>query len=174
VSPSVAGIGGGLFRLVFRGGSPERIPYSDRLLISALLATLVLGIVAQRWFFGNSVIGTGLAVFTLFSGVYLGAALLSRRAPRMRLRLGLQSLWLLSAAVQLLLIAAIGLLAVIPHARSGIGIAAGVLLLLGTINVVRYALGSSRWRVAAMCLAFAAVLGAFYSILSTLLETLYS
>lgn len=171
---TVATISTSLIRLVFRGGSPERIRYSDRLLIVGLLGTVLATVASEHWFFEHSLLQTGLLLFTLFTGVYLGAALLSRRVARTRLRVALQSVWLLLFAVATLLVCLTPLVRFLPDARTGIVAAAGVVVLMGMANVIQYARGTTRLRAVLTALAFVSLLGAYYTILSTLLEILFS
>ncbi|MGE0625543.1 MAG: hypothetical protein AB7I04_20725 [Pseudomonadales bacterium] len=173
ISPSLPSIGRSLLRLVFRGGSPERIRYSDRLLLVALLGTLLTTIVSQRWFFQSSLIGTGLTLFTLYAGAYLGAAIIGRRIPRMRVRSGMQAFWLLLLGIQLLLILLIPIVQMLPQARTGVAVVAGMALIAGTTSIVHYLQRGGRLRAAVTSVAFFAVLGAFHAILSNLLEVLF-
>jgi len=171
---TITSIGTSLLRIVFRGGSPERIRYSDRLLLGALCGSLTAFIVVERAFFASSLLETGLGLFTLLCGVYLGSALLSRRVARMRLRIALQSLWLLLLSVLIVLIVLIPLVRLQPELRIGVGIAAGAVLLLGLTSVVHYVRRGSRGQAAMTSLAFAAVLGTFHATLSALLQVLFS
>lgn len=174
MSASITGIGRGLFRLVFRGGSPERIRYSDHLLIGGILGALLTTVLSQLWFFESSLLETGLALLTIFPGIYLGAALAGRRLTRSRLRVGVQSGWLLQCAVQLLLVVLSPLARLSPDLRHGATVAAAIILFLGTMNVIRFWRGRS-WSAAAMTAAvFFACLIAFYTTLSALLAILFA
>ena len=94
----VQSIGHALYRIVFRGGSPQRLRYSDRLLVVALLLFVALAIASQRYLFGNGLVPTGLFLFVALTGLYLATALLTRRVPRARLRITLLAVVLLMAA----------------------------------------------------------------------------
>jgi drug/metabolite transporter (DMT)-like permease len=171
---TVASIGKSLLRIVFRGGSPERIRYSGNLLIGALLGTVAAAIAVQIGFFQSSAAETGLGLFTLLSGVYLGSALLSRRISRVRLRVAVQSLWLLLLAILLALLVLIPLVRLVPELRPGLAVAAAIVLLLGLTAVVHYLRRGRRRHAAMLSIAFVTVLGAFYEILHVLLEILFT
>lgn len=163
-----------LLRIVFRGGSPQRIPYGDTLFRSALAAVVIGTVAASVTFFAGSVIETGLALFTLMCGLYIGAALLTRRAPRSRLRVSLQAVLLVLAAAQLALIVMSPLLLAVPAGKLTIAISVLAAALVGTTNTVQYALGSSRARASVTVIAFAVGLGAFYAVMRNLLQVLYT
>lgn len=171
---SVASVGKSLLRIVFRGGSPERIRYSDRLLAGGMVGTFLAALVTQLAFFQTSLVEAGLGLFTLFSGVYLGSALLSRRVTRIRLRIGLQSLWLVLLAVLLVLIALVPLVPFLPVLQTVATAGGAILLLMGMTSVIHYVRRGSRRRAAMVAIAFITVLGVFYSTLSALLDILFS
>ena len=58
--------------------------------------------------------------------------------------------------------------------RYGVITFVGVAALVGITNVMRYALGSSRTNAALLTLIFTASLGAFYSIMHSLLQIVFS
>ncbi|HEY5645185.1 MAG TPA: hypothetical protein VIS76_04555 [Pseudomonadales bacterium] len=163
-----------LLRIVFRGGSPQRVPYADSLFRSALAALVIGTGAASVTFFAGSVIETGLALFTLMCGLYIGAAALTRWVPRSRLRVSLQAVLLVLAAAQLVLIVMSPLLLAVPAGKVPIAISVAAAALVGTTNTVQYALGSRRTRAALTVTAFAVGLGAFYAVLRSLLQVLYT
>ena len=163
-----------LYRIVFRGGTPQRIQFSTPLLVTALGTTLGAGILSGRFFFTLTAVEIGLALFTLLSGLYIGAALLTRSVPRARLRASLLTVLLLLGLAGTLLVLLIPLRAldalVVPIA----GLLALLGVLSGATNAVHYARGGSRANAALLTFAFAALLGAFYATLRWLLETVFS
>jgi hypothetical protein len=170
---SVQSIARALYRIVFRGGTPQRLQFSAPLLLSAIGLTLAGAVVGGRFFFALSYVEIGLALFTLLSGLYIASALLTRSVPRARLRASLLTVLLLLGAAGALLILLIPLRSI-----EGVVLGAGVLALLavlsGTINTVHYARASSRANAVLLTLAFASLLGAFYATLRWLLETVFS
>jgi hypothetical protein len=170
---SIASLGHAVYRMVFRAGSPQRIQYSGRLLLLAIAACLVGTLISLRWFFRLSMIEMGLTLFTGLAGLSIAATLLTRKAPRSRLRTSLVALFSILTAAQLLLI-----LAIPARGLTGVStllpVAAAIGVLLGTSNVLQYLMRISRVRAALTTLAFACLLGVFYAILSTLLETVFS
>lgn len=171
---SAQSIGRALYRIVFRGGTPQRIQFSTSLLLWAVGVALAAGIISGRWLLGMSIIEIGLALLTLTSGLYIGAALLTRSVPRARLRASLQTVLLLIAAGAVVLV----LLIPFRFLGSPFVVTAGILVLAGvlsgTVNAVQFARGAGRLDALIMTLAFAAVAGAFYATLRWLLETVYA
>lgn len=171
---SAVSISRALYRIAFRGGTPQRIQYRNGLLLTGLITFVFTSVLVLRYLFGLTFIEIGLALFTILSGIYLGVALLTRKVVRARLRISLQSLFLLLAVVQtvlLLLIPAAPYLSWLPLTA---GLVALVVALMGSTNILQFARGGSRTRAATLTIAFAAVLAAFYSILRSLLETVFS
>lgn len=171
---SAQSIARALYRIVFRGGTPQRIQFSKQLTLWAMGTSITAGAIAGRWLLGMSVIEIGLALFTLTSSLYIGAALLTRSVPRARLRASLQTVLLLTAAgaVVLVLLIPLRFLGNPFVMTAGILVLAGVLS--GTVNAVQFARGAGRLDALIMTLAFAAVAGAFYATLRWLLETVYA
>lgn len=171
---NVMSLGNAIYRIVFRGGSPQRIQYSDALLIVSISVFIGLSIVCAALFFRSSIIEIGLLLFTCLSGIYIGAALMTRKSPRSRLRTSLVAIFLI------LIGAEVALTILTPFAREVAAlrpvaiVVIGVAVLVGATNVLHYALGSSRTNAALLTLLFAASLGAFYSIMQSLLETVFS
>ncbi len=163
-----------LYRIVFRGGTPQRIQFSAALMVTAIAVTVTSTLIGGRFFFRLSAIELGLVLFTLLSGLYIGAALLTRTVPRIRLRASLLTQLLLlglAATIFVLLIPARELHALVVPVS---GAAVGLGLLSGTTNVLHYAKGGSRAGAALLALVFAAALGGFYATLRWLLETVFS
>jgi hypothetical protein len=163
---SAQSIGRALYRIVFRGGTPQRIQFSTPLLLSTI-GILLIGAVE-----------IGLALFTLLSGLYIGAALLTRSVPRARLRASLLTVLLLLALAGLVFTLLIPLL-IPPLGLDGRVVLITSLLVFvgvtsGATNAVHYARGGSRANAALITVAFAALLGAFYATLRWLLETVFS
>ena len=78
-----------LFQVILRGGSAQRIQYEPRRMVVAVCAFIVLALVSQIWGYRNDPIATGLFLFTVLTGFYIGVALLTRKAPRLRLQIAL-------------------------------------------------------------------------------------
>ena len=167
-------IGRALYRMTFRGGTPQRIAFDARLTVLAAVAAPVLGALCLRFYFGVSYVEVGLALFTMLSGLYIAAALLTRKVPRPKLRQCLQAALLLLAASQLLLLLLTPLAIGIEHARLVGALLVLALLILGTSNVLHFAQGGPRSNAVLLTLAFAAVLGAFYVLLRGLLEAVFA
>jgi hypothetical protein len=170
---SVPSIARALYRIVFRGGTPQRLQFSTPLMLSAIAMTMIGGIVGGRFFFGLSYVEVGLVLFTLLSGLYIGSALLTRSVPRARLRASLLTVRLLVGVA-----GAVFVLLIPLRTIDGLVLIAGALLLIavlsGSTNAMHYARGGSRMNAALVTLAFAAMLGAFYATLRWLLETVFS
>ncbi len=173
MAQSLQSIGRALYRMTFRGGTPQRINFDPRLTGLAAVAVPLLGALALRFFFEASYVEIGLALFTVLSGLYIAAALLTRKVPRPRLRLCLQALLLLLALSQLVLLLMTPIAASIDSARLTLALVVLTLLLLGTVNVLHFAQGGPRSNAVLLTLAFAAGLGAFYAILRGLLEAVF-
>ncbi|MGD8832757.1 MAG: hypothetical protein PVF57_19275 [Pseudomonadales bacterium] len=169
----ITSIGRSLYRIVFRAGSPQRIQYSDRLLLTAVFVLPAAAIGALVLFFEASVLEIGLVLFTLLAGTYIGAALLTRRASRARLRTSLLSFLLILDAAGVLLIA-FAPATHIPGARIVVAVAVAGATLLGTSNIVQFTLASGRLAAVLVTLAFAVALGAFFTVLRPLLMTVFS
>ncbi len=171
---SAQSIARALYRIVFRGGTPQRIQFSTTVLFGAICTTLATIVLSGRFFFGLSAVEIGLLLFTLLTGLYIGSALLTRSVPRAKLRSSLLTVLLLLGS------AGIVFLLLIPFreldARVVLISSALVCLavLSGTTNTLQYAKGGSRGNAALLAVAFAAVLGAFYATLRWLLETVFS
>jgi hypothetical protein len=171
---SAQSIGRALYRIVFRGGTPQRIQFSAPLLLTAFSTAVVAAILSGRLLFELSAIEIGLALFTVLSGLYIGAALLTRSVPRSRLRAALLTILLLLATAGVLLMVLIPLQPLDPMIRLSAGLFVLAAVLSGTTNALQFARGGSRTNAALLTLAFAAVLVAFYSVLRWLLETVFS
>ena len=170
---SVQSIARALYRIVFRGGTPQRLQFSMPLLLAAVGLLLAGAIIGGRFFFALSYVEIGLALFTLLSGLYIASALLTRSVPRARLRASLLTVLLLLGTAGTLFILLIPL-GSIEGVVLGAGVFALLAVLSGTINAVHYARGSGRVNAVLLTLAFAALLGAFYATLRWLLETVFS
>lgn len=170
---SAQSIARALYRIVFRGGTPQRIQFSAPLMLTAIGALLVAVIIGGRFFFELGMVEIGLVLFTLLSGLYIGTALLTRTVPRPRLRASLLTILLLLATGSLLLLPLIPAkdVAYLPLIAGGLVLLA---VLSGATNALHYARGGSRANAALLALAFTALLGAFYATLRWLLETVFS
>ena len=171
---SAVSIARALYRIAFRGGTPQRIQYRSGLLFAGIFVFLLSSSIVGRYLYGLTFIEIGLALFTFLSGIYLAVALLTRKVVRARLRLSLQSLFLLLAAVHCLLLLLLPAAPYLPWLPLAAGLTALVIVLMGTTNILQFARGGTRARAAIETLALAAALGAFYSILRSLLETVFS
>lgn len=167
-----------LYRIVFRGGTPQRIHFSTTLLLLALVVFVAAGVMAQRWLFNSGILEAGLFVFTWLTGGYIGAALLTRKVPRNRLRLTIQSILLLLAASQLILLAAAGLVVMAPAAGTAIvwcaAIGVSAALIIGMSNCLRFATGDGQSAALITSITFLGALAVFYALMAALLKTLYS
>lgn len=171
---SIQSIARALYRIVFRGGTPQRIQFSTPAMLSAIAVSAGTILLSGRFFFDLSAIELGLVLFTLLSGLYIGAALLTRSVPRTKLRASLLTVLLLlalagTAFTVLIPARGLDLPVVLP---SSILVALG--LISGTTNTVHYATGGTRANAAFTTLAFTAGLGAFYATLRWLLEAVFS
>ena len=167
---SFTGIGHGLYRIVFRGGSPQRVHYAPRLTVFALLALVALARASRLYVFGGGFVSVILYLFTWLSGLYLAVALASRRVPRNRLRTAVQAALLIAACAHLVLLLAAPLaesLSVLRYVLAGL--AAGAVL-MGFTSCTQYALGGPRARAVGYTLIFAFALTAFYATMHTLLD----
>ena len=163
-----------LYRIVFRGGTPQRIQFSSQMMLLAIALTLVTAIISGRFFFALTAVEIGLMLFTGLSGLYIGAALLTRSVPRARLRASLLTVFLLLGCAGLVLVLLIPMRASISHLPTIASLLVLLGLISGTTNTVQYAKGNGRANAAILTIAFAAVLGAFYAVLRWLLETVFS
>jgi len=163
-----------VYRIVFRGGSPQRIQYSDRRLIAAILGLVVLLIAAQMAFFQATIIEIGLLLFTLLSGTYIGAALLTRRVARVKLRPTLLAVFLIFGAAQLPLLLAAPFVREAGTLRTTLASLTVLAAVVGLGNCLQFALNCSKSRAWASALVFACVLGAFYTTMVSLLFTVFS
>ena len=171
---SVPSIARALYRIVFRGGTPQRIQFSTRLMLIATALTVATAIIAGRYFFTLSAVEIGLMLFTVLSGLYIGAALLTRTVPRPRLRASLLTVFLLLGSAGTLLALLSPLSGSINHLSTAAGLAVLLALISGTTNTVQWAKGTSRASAALLTITFTAILGAFYATLRWLLETVFS
>ena len=101
---SLTSIGRSIYRIVFLGGSPQRIQYSNRRMAVSILLFIALAAATQRYLFFNDFIAIGLFLFTCLTGIYIASALLTRKVTRPRLRISLLAVWMILAASQLLLL----------------------------------------------------------------------
>jgi hypothetical protein len=163
-----------VYRVVFRGGSPQRIQYSDQRLIAAVLATVVLSIGSQVLFFNSSIIETGLGLFTLLTGTYLLSALLTRKVPRGRLRQTLLAIFLIFAMAQVILLIGAPFTTMATWITPLIAGVVAVCILMGAKNSLRFALGCSAISAWGYALLYAFALGAFYATMHFLLRTVFS
>jgi hypothetical protein len=175
---SLTSVSRAIFRIIFRGGTPQRIHPSTGLLLIAIAVFIGAAIGSHRWLFSNGVVQIGLFVFTVFSGGYIGAALLTRKVPRPRLRATIAAVMLLLAASQLFLLIVAAPVALLPDLHAPITIAAAIAaaigLLIGISNCLRFATGADRISALLTSAGFIVSLAAFYAIMISLLETLFS
>ena len=171
---SVSSISRALYRIVFRSGSPQRIQYSDRLLIVSVLSFGVLLVASQVFFYTATIVETGLVLFTSLTGIYIATALLTRKASRMRIRTSLLAGFLLLAASQLILLLFAPFADMINGLRPTVSLVLGIVILMGITNILQFALSSSRTRAALYAVACAAGLGLFYTAMRWLLQIVFS
>lgn len=169
---SITSITRAAYRIVFRGGTPQRIHFSGPVMLSATIAFIVFAIASQRLLYASGMIPIGLFLFTSLTGLYIAAALLTRKVARAKLRLTLQAVMILLAFSQLLLLLSTPA-AEISYVQMAVTTLVLVGLLVGMSNCLQFATGSSRSRAAAQTLLFAAGLAAFYAVMLSLLQTLY-
>lgn len=165
---SVASIGRGLYRITFRGGSPQRIHYSRALTLSALAALIVLAVTLQFAVVGGGTAGAVLHLFTMLCGSYLALAIMSRRVPLARLRQAFQAALLVVVCAH----AAVLLAAPLIHSVGWAGYLAAALIVaagvVGLTNCVHFALGGARSRAAAVTAGFVLAVVAFYATMTSL------
>ncbi|MEZ5553676.1 MAG: hypothetical protein R3E82_22550 [Pseudomonadales bacterium] len=174
---SVRTLGHSIYRITLLGGSPQRIAFSNRSMLTALLLLVVFSIAAQRLALQSGVLQIGVFLFSLLTGLYLALALLTRRVPRQRLRVAqLAAVWILAGSQFLLLLCA-PLIRLLPE-HSGWMQALPVSLilipvLLGLNNCLRFALGKRSDRSILYTLLFALSVAGFYSLMVSLLGILF-
>lgn len=173
VAQSSASVVHSLYRIVFRGGSPQRIQYSDQRLMAAVLVATGLAAASQPLFFDSSIIETGLGLFTLLTGTYLFAALLTRKVPRGRLRQTLLAIFLILAAAQVPLIVAAPLTVTAVWVKPALlaGVALGVLV--GAQRSLRFALADTGLTAWTYALLYALALVTFYATMRFLLAIVF-
>jgi hypothetical protein len=171
---SVPSIARALYRIVFRGGTPQRIQFSTALMLSAIGITLITTIFSGRFFFSLSTIEIGLLLFTLLTGLYIGAALLTRSVPRVRLRASLLTVLLLLGSAGVVFVLLIPLREMDTRVVWVSTIPVGLAVFSGVTNSIQYAKAVSRANAAVYTIAFTALLVAFYATLAWLLETVFS
>jgi len=169
---SVTSITRAAYRIVCRGGTPQRIHFSGPLTLSATIAFIVFAVASQRLLYNSGVIPIGLLLFTTLTGLYIAAALLTRKVARPKLRLTLQSVMILLAFSQLLLLLSVPA-ADISYVRMSVTALVLAALIVGISNCLQFATGDRRSTAATQTLLFAAGLGAFYAVMLSLLQTLY-
>lgn len=159
---TIASVARALYRIVFKTGSPQRIQPSPKLTSGALLALVVLAVTTQLLVFRTDLIGVSLYLITLFAGLYLGTAWLSRRTPAGRLRQCLQAGALILAVGHLLLLPAAPFAAALPGLPYALAALVAALALSGLTNCVQFARAGSRVAALWTVLLFAFALVAFY------------
>ena len=170
---SATNVAHSIYRIVFRGGSPQRVQYSDGRLIGVLCAFVGLTVASQFLFFRASTVETGLVLFTLLTGTYIGSALLTRKVSRQRLRQVLLTVFLILACAQALLLLATPLTHLDPRASLTFAAVVTLAALTGVANSLQFGLGSSRVTAWQYTLLFTFALGAFYGTMYFLLRTVF-
>jgi|GEM_PF-4151263 len=168
--PSVARA---LYRIVFRGGSPQRIHYAQRNLLGAMAAFLLFACTSLRFYFQFGYLEIGLFLFLALSAIYIAAALLTRRVPRIRLRLMLQALLLILALAMLLLTLLAPITRLAPAMTIPVAIGIAGCALLGASNCLQFALATTRLRSITSIIVFSVITAVLFTILRQLLHTLY-
>lgn len=164
-----------LFRIVFRRGSLQRVHFTNNRFGFAIVACIGLLIAAQRWYFGNDVLDTGVLVFVCVTGLLIASSWLTWKASRIRLMVALLSSLLIAAAALLLLVVASALpLWEQPAARYGFAGVLALIVMLGTSNSLQFALGCHRLKAFSYTLIFTVALVLLYTTLRTLLQTVFS
>lgn len=175
---SVASVSRAVYRIIFRSGTPQRIHFSAGLLVIAVIVFTTAAVIAHRWLFSSGVLQIGLFLFTVLTGGYIGAALLTRKVPRSRLRATITAVMLLLATAELFLLLVAGLAVLIPAAHTELAAAATVAALsaltMGISNCLRFATGDNRASAIMTTAGFITALAAFYAIMQSLLETVFS
>ena len=159
---SIASVSRGMARIAFMRGSPQRIQYSPGLLRGALLTLLALAILTQVYVFRSNLVGVSLYVFTIFVGLYLGAALLSRRTTPSRLRSSLQAALLLIAAAHAVVLLAGPMAALSAWLPLLVAAALVVIVTVALTNCVHFALGGRRAAAIGRTVVFVFAVAAFY------------
>ncbi len=161
-------------RIAFMRGSPQRIHYSRRLTLAALLALLVLSAVAQVYVFHSHPIVVVLYVFTIFAGLYLGAAMVSRWAMPVRLRSSVQAALLLLAAAHVVVLLTAPFSAATPWLPMLVAAVLVLIVAMALTNCVQYAMASARSKAVAVTVAYVGVVVAFYATMLRLLAIVMS
>jgi len=130
-----------VLRVVFLRGSPERIYYTRRLFIGALLCAVTLSASAQWLYFGDHVVFVILRVFAEIMPFMLMMVLLTAKIARFRLARMMLVLVLISALADalLLLISPLTWFAD-PAVQAGIGYMVGAAAIYGCASVVAWGL----------------------------------
>lgn len=127
-----------LLRIMFLRGSPERILYSRKLFIVALLSALVASALLQWFGYGDHLVFVILRVFAEITMFMLWMVFMTSKVARLRLANMMLVLMMISVLVDV-----ITLLVLIPAPEEvsvQIGILFGVAAAYGVSNVVAWAL----------------------------------
>jgi hypothetical protein len=170
---SAANVAHSVYRIVFRGGSPQRVQYSDGRLIGVLCTFVGLTIASQLLYFRASTVEVGLSLFTLLTGTYIGFALLTRKVSRQRLRQVLLTVFLILACAQALLLLATPIARLDHRVSITFAVIVAFAALMGVANSVQFGLASSRVLAWQYTLGFACALAAFYGTMHFLLRTVF-
>ncbi len=165
-----------LYRIVFHRGSPQRIHYDPKLMLTALALCFGLAIGVQRYLFARDALDLVLALFVGFAALLIGASLLTWKAPRPRMQTTMLSILLLLALAHalLLLLVPIPLADHLENVRFGAAAFIALLTLLGISNCLRYGLGSGWLPAASYTLGAAVIVVLLFSTLQRLVGILYA
>lgn len=166
---TIASVSRSVWRLTFRRGSPQRIQYSPRLAVGALLLLVLLAVASQIAVFRADLIGVCLYLFTLAAGLYLGTALLSRKVPPARLRVALQAVALVLAAAHALILVSAPFSSLMPALPYAVAVIAAGLATLALVNTLQFALARQRAAALSVTLGFVFAVAAFYATMHLLL-----
>lgn len=128
----------GLVRIMFRRGSPERILYSRRLFILALIGALVASSFLQFFAYGDHIVFVILRVFAEITMFMLWMVFMTSKVARLRLANMMLVLLLISIVVDLVTLIVLFPLPV--EVRPQVGIVLGLIATYGVSNVVAWAL----------------------------------
>jgi hypothetical protein len=166
----MASVCNAVYRIAFKRGSPQRIHYSQRLTVGALLGLILIAVATQLLVFRADLIGVCLYLFAATSGLYLGVAWLSRRTSPPRLRQALQAGLLILATSHLLVLPAAPFAIRFSWLPYLAALTAAAVALSGLTGCVHFALGGSRATALSYALVFAFAVAAFYATMRWLLS----
>lgn len=164
-----------VYRIVFKRGSPQRMEFTSGRFLAAFAGYIVLIVACQLFFFGSDPLQSGLFLFASLVWLWVGAALLSRKAPRNRLRLSLLAVVMIGTYAALVLLLTAPLMGYAPHgARYVVAALVAIAVLLGVSNCVQFTLAASRASAVTATVLSALAVTVFYVTLTSLFQVVFS